>query len=90
VAAQLPQLAFQLRAPRKRQRRIVRPQHVQTLDLAIERRLPVRVAQRLDECVDRLGALQSPVVDRLHPRHAVSLRAASDGISTPPHDVTKT
>src|SRR5207249_2321755 len=74
-----PQLALQLRAPRERQRRIVRAQHVQALDLVVERRLPVRVAQRLDERVDRLGAVRRSVVDRLHPRHGATLRGAPDG-----------
>jgi hypothetical protein len=62
---------------------VVRAQHVQALDLVVERRLLVRVAQRFDERVDRLRPVQSPVVDRLHLRHGATLRGASDEISTP-------
>ena len=64
VAAQLPQLAFELRAPREGLRRIVRAQQVQALDLVVERRLLDRVAECLDEVVDRLRAVRRPVVDR--------------------------
>jgi hypothetical protein len=54
VTPQLSQLAFDLRRVRKRQMRVRRREHVEPVDLEVDRGLPVRIAERFDELVDRL------------------------------------
>jgi hypothetical protein len=68
VAAKLAQLSFDLRRVRERQVRIRRREHVESVDLEVDRGLPIRI-ESLDEIVDWLGAVGCSVEDRLKSRH---------------------
>jgi hypothetical protein len=64
VAAQLAELALDLRAVRERKVGLVRAQQVEALDLLVEHRLAARI-EALDEVVDGLAPVRGAVVDRL-------------------------
>ncbi len=61
VTAKFSQLTLYLRGVRERQVRIGPREHVETVDLEVDRCLPIRIAERLDELVDRLGPVGGPV-----------------------------
>jgi hypothetical protein len=71
MAAQLAQLAIDLRRRRERQRRLIREKTIETINREIDRRLMPR-RQTVDELLDRLGATPISVIDGLctgHPSH---------------------
>jgi hypothetical protein len=68
VTSELPQLSAHLRAVRKGKVRASWRQHVQTVDLVVERYLALGI-QALDDVVDRLGPVCCSVVDGLQVRH---------------------
>jgi hypothetical protein len=70
VAAELPEFAFHLGTVRVCEMRVVGGQQVEAVDLVEDRDLPLGT-EPVDEVLDRLGAVWSPVVhglERLHPR----------------------
>lgn len=68
VAAQLTQLALDLRAVGKRQMRNLVAQKIQAIDLVVDRGLRLSV-ELVDEVSDRLPAVSSAVVDGLQGSH---------------------
>jgi hypothetical protein len=52
---------------------LVGTQQVEAVDLVVEHRLLVRIAQRLDKRIDRLGTVRGVKEDRPHFRHSTSL-----------------
>jgi hypothetical protein len=54
VAAKLAQLAFNLRGMREREVGVSRREHVEAVDLKVNRRLTIGIAEAFDELVDRL------------------------------------
>lgn len=68
VASELSQLSAHLGAVREGKVRARRRQHVQTVDLVVERHLALGI-KAVDEVVDRLGPVWRSVVDGLQVRH---------------------
>jgi hypothetical protein len=70
VAPQLAEITLNLRAVRKRQRRIADLKHVQSVDLQVEDGPFLRL-ELVEEDAYGFAAIALSVIDRLHTRHQV-------------------
>lgn len=77
MTPQLTQLSFDLGAVREREMRMACREHVQTVDLVVQRHLPLH-REPVDEVVDGLGSIGRPVVDRTEAGHGRRLWAGTD------------
>jgi hypothetical protein len=82
VAAQLPQLSFDLRGVWEGQVRDLVAEKVEPSDLVLERRLGL-LGEGVDEVPHRLEALRVPVVDGLEVAHGTRTLPPADRTRTP-------
>jgi hypothetical protein len=71
VAAEFPELAFDLRRVRKGQWRAVLGAEVEAVDLVLNHHSRRQRLQGADKVTRRLGAVPRSVIDRLHQAHPV-------------------